>query len=119
MPDVARCVQEFAVSRFFVLVSHVPCECRRSWRGGLNRTIRTCDRLSIDPTVLLSSVGRVFAPAIILAPALEVADQLHRHNIRSAISKREFMKKVRRCVRGRSGPARSWEVCEAGAATRE
>ena len=54
----------------------------------------------------------MFALAIVVVPALEVADQVRQQRIRSAATKAEFMVKVRDCVHGRSGPARPWEVCE-------
>jgi hypothetical protein len=57
-------------------------------------------------------LGWWLAAAITIAPAFEIAGQLHKQRIRRTASKREFMVKVRNCVHDRSGPPRSWEVCE-------
>ena len=57
-------------------------------------------------------LGWLVAAAIVAAPALEVANQLHGQGVRSVTSKAAYMRKVRDCVHGRSGPARSWETCE-------
>lgn len=58
------------------------------------------------------ALGWLLAMALVAAPTLEALDQLHGQGARSVISKRAYMKKVRDCVHGRSGPVRSWETCE-------
>lgn len=62
--------------------------------------------------MICRTLGGLLAGTILVARAMEVADQLHHQGRRSAVTTRDYMRKARDCVHGRSGPAGSWEICE-------
>jgi hypothetical protein len=62
--------------------------------------------------ICCKALGWLLAAVIVVGPAIEVADQLHQQRLRSAVTKQDYMRRVRDCVHGRSGPVRSWETCE-------